>query len=452
MHFFSFQKDSLFLQISRRLLIAVFLFSVLEIIFVLAMYIRNIDDLSERLVTRQSQEISEAISIRNSELTYDKSKIIREYAYNARIAFAVYNREGKEILMSGPYDMRPSLKPPITSVTQETRRDEFANGFRLVGIRKIDVQGQFIWVGSVIEGKGFKPFFPVLLNEVIDHVVLPLIPLSSLLLIFSIMAIRRTLNPLANALKQINEINPKEINYRLEVPPSPAEVRDLVTAMNSALSRIESAIYSLREFTADTAHELRTPLTIMTMEVNKLPDGLSKTKLKSDLDGMTRLVTQMLDMAYADALIIPQDSIVNLVEVSATIVSQLTPLAIREGKGIIFSSSSKVEINGHPEAIGRALRNIIENALAHTPQGTNVEVWVLPNGGISIRDHGVGIPEDKREESFNRFWRGERKKTNGAGLGLAIARRIAEAHDGRIIMGSAPDGGALVTLEFIKNK
>lgn len=451
MNKFSFQKDGLFSQIFRRLLVAVILFTLVEVVFVLSMYINNVADLDQRLLSRQAQEISHAIRYQQSQLIYDKSRIIREHAHNAKLAFAVYDKNGQEILINGPYDMRPTLMPPITSVSQETRRDDFSNGFRLRGIRKLDVDGQSIWVSLVIEGEGFKPFFPVLLNEVIDHVAIPLIPLSSLLLFFNIVAVRRTLRPLASALEQINSINPKEIDYRLEVPSSPTEVKDLVTAMNGALGRIESAIRSLREFTADTAHELRTPLAIMTMEVDKLPDESSRIKLKKDLDGMTRLVTQMLDMAYADALIIPDSSKANLVEVASGVISQITPLAIKSNKGIILQAEGVVEINGHAEALGRALRNIIENALAHTPENSNVEVSVLSSGVISVRDFGAGIPVDKREESLNRFWRGARKKTNGAGLGLAIARRIAESHGGKIILGEAPDGGALVTVDLSKS-
>ncbi|MBY0427752.1 MAG: sensor histidine kinase, partial [Alphaproteobacteria bacterium] len=287
----------------------------------------------------------------------------------------------------------------------------------------------------------------VLLSEVIDHVALPLIPLSGLLLIFSVLAVRRALQPLAKAIRQIDELDPRAIEQRLEIPNSPREVNHMVTAMNAALGRIESAILSLREFTADVAHELRTPLAIMTIEVERLSAGPGKVKLKHDLDGMTRIVSQMLDMAYANALIIPEQCMANLTQVASDVIALLTPLALKAQRGIVLHvESDVVEINGHAEAIGRALRNIIENALVHTPPHTCVEVTVKNNAQIVVRDYGAGIPDEQRGASLNRFWQGPRKKHQGAGLGLAIAMRIANAHNGTITIGAAQGCGAEVTL------
>lgn len=446
MRLFNSKNDGLFAQIIRRLITAVILFALLDVAFVIVTYIGNVQELGQRLLSRQAQEIAEAIRNDGGTLVYDKSKLLRERIGDAKLAFAVYDKQGREITISGSPTLTSSLMPPITSVSEETRRDDYANSFHLRGIRRIHIDDQFVWVSLVVEGNGLRPFLPVILLEVIDHVALPLIPLSILLLFFNIVAVRRTLRPLTKAIQQIDAIDPREIEQRLDVPSSPQEVNHLATAMNDALNRLESAIRSLREFTADTAHELRTPLAIMTMEVEQLPESAGKAKLSKDLEAMTRLVAQMLDMAYADALILPQNARANLTEVASNIITHLTPLAIKAGRGIIFNASHTVEINGHAEAIGRALRNIIENALAHTPIDTDVEVSIGEGARIMVRDHGAGIPEDQRITSLHRFWRGERKKTQGAGLGLAIAARIAQAHGGRIDISSAEGGGTIVSL------
>lgn len=443
---FRAKNDGLFAQITRRLIVAIFLFALLDVAFVLTTYIHNVNDLGQRLLSKQAQEIAEAIRTKDHELFYDKSQLIREHIGDARLAFAVYDKQGKLIAMSGSYQLTASLMPPITSVSEETRRDEYASGFHLRGVRKLEVESQPIWVSLLVEGSGLRPFLPILISEVIDHVALPLIPLSLLLLTFNITAIRHTLRPLTKAITQIDAIHPHELEQRLEVPSSPREVRQLAKAMNQALARLDSAIRSLREFTADAAHELRTPLAIMMMEVEQLPESSSKVKLCHDLDGMSRLVAQMLDMAYADALILPEDAKANLTEVASNVIAQLTPLAIKAGRSITFNAQHTVEINGHAEAIGRALRNIIENALAHTPIDTDVEVSIGTDAQIIVRDHGAGIPHDQHDTSLHRFWRAERKKTSGAGLGLAIASRIAKAHGGSIKIASATDGGAIVRL------
>lgn len=443
------KHDGIFSQIARRLVIAVLAFTVLNITFVLATYINNVPDLGHSLMSRQAAEIGTAIKyFEGVGFTYDNEKFRREYIGDAKLAFAAYDKEGHEIIKTGSIQLTNTLMPPITSVAEETRRDDYKDKFILRGIRRLEIDNKSVWISMVVEGKGLRPFLPVIVLEVIDHVGLPLIPLSILLLFFNVIAVRSTLTPLTNAIAQINAINPREIEQRLEVPASPLEVRHLVTAMNDALARLESAIRSLRNFTADTAHELRTPLAIMTIEVENLPESNGKIKLKNDVEGMTRLVTQMLDMAYADGLIIHQSARCDLAEIVSDVISQLTPLALNEQKGIIFNAGNNHIINGHAEALGRALRNIIENALAHTPVNTDVEVSIGETPQITVRDHGAGIPEDKQQESLNRFWRGERKKTNGAGLGLAIAARIIKAHGGIIRISSANDGGAVVSLNL----
>ena len=445
----SFRRDSLLYQIIKRLIAVVLLFSVLEVGFVVWTYVKNVEELGQRLLESQSEEIAGSIVLKDGAPAYDNTKTVREFVAQPNMAFAVYNRHGKQIFVNGAYNLRPSLMPPITSVSLESRRDEFATGFRLRSIRRFLIEDQPVWVSLVIEGKGFKPFLPVIFAEIIDHVALPLIPLSCLLLAFNIIVVRKTLAPMTKAIEQIDNINPNDVGFRLESPDSPVEVRRLISAMNGALSRIESAIRSLHNFTADTAHELRTPLAVMTMEVDKLPDSPDKQKLKKDIDGMARLVQQMLDMAYADALTIPEEARADLGEIASSVTSHLTPLAVKAGRSITLQITEPATINGHADALGRALRNVIENALAHTPEKTSVDVSVSQSI-ICIKDHGPGIPETLKDASLDRFRRDNQKPANnsGAGLGLAIARQIVEAHGGKIILDSAPDNGGIVCFDF----
>jgi signal transduction histidine kinase len=448
MKFPFFQKDNLFVRIFIRLLIGVTIFSILQIFFVLYTYLNDINDLGQRLLTRQATEISKSISVKNGEITHNRHHTIHEHIHNARMAFAAYTKSGKEILINGPYDLRPALMPPVNSVSSETRRDEYTESFRLKGIRRIEVDKQPIWISIIIEGKGIEPYIPVLKSEIVEHVALPIIPLSAFLLIFSVIAVRNTLLPVTKTIEQIEKIKPDDISYRLETPEHPAEVRKLALAVNDALSRIESSILSLRNFTADAAHELRTPLAIMRLEVNKLPDTENKLSLIKDVESMSRLVGQMLDVAYADALIIQDTDKVILSATAKDVISQLTPLALRSGKSIMLKDlSSQQEINGHSEAIGRAIRNVIENALFYTPEQSSVHVVIENDYVVSITDHGQGFPDTETEKILSRFKRGSLKSShNGAGLGLAIASQIALAHNGYIKIENTPDKGAKVSI------
>ena len=150
---------------------------------------------------------------------------------------------------------------------------------------------------------------------------------------------------------------------------------------------------ALRDFAGDAAHELRTPLAIMMLSIGKLPESKEKSKLIADGQGMRRLVDQMLDMSYATALEINADTRADLRAIAAELATELTPLATARGRSIMFRDAGAAVVPGHAEAVGRALRNLIENGVSHTPTGTAVEVVAGPGAECSVRDHGPGIPQ-----------------------------------------------------------
>ena len=126
-------------------------------------------------------------------------------------------------------------------------------------------------------------------------------------------------------------------------------------------------------------------------------------------------------------------------------------LAIRRHRDVGVSGAEEpVLVRGNKDAIHQAVRNLVENALRFAPEGTEVEIAVDPAGSVSVSDHGPGVPPGERDMLFRRFWQGERKKRDGggAGLGLAIAQRIAETHGARLEVADNPGGGARFTLSL----
>ncbi|WP_257169625.1 sensor histidine kinase KdpD [Bradyrhizobium sp. SRS-191] len=107
-----------------------------------------------------------------------------------------------------------------------------------------------------------------------------------------------------------------------------------------------------------------------------------------------------------------------------------------------------VWVSGQSDAVEDALRNLIENAIIYSPPQTEVTVAVLPEGAVSISDHGPGIPEQYRRSSFERFWRGRGARGAGAGLRLAIVAQIAAAHGGSVEFKETSGGGATFTLRL----
>ena len=110
--------------------------------------------------------------------------------------------------------------------------------------------------------------------------------------------------------------------------------------------------------------------------------------------------------------------------------------------------SEPVWVRGNAPALKDALRNLVENAVFHTREGTEVTVAVSPSGTVSVADRGPGIPEPDRKHIFERFWRGKGVSRPGAGLGLAIVSEIVRAHHGEIQVAEVSLGGALILMKL----
>ena len=111
-------------------------------------------------------------------------------------------------------------------------------------------------------------------------------------------------------------------------------------------------------------------------------------------------------------------------------------------------AAGPVWVHGHSSALFQAIRNLVENAIAHTAPTTTVEIAVSADGTVTVSDEGPGIPADQRELIFQRFWRGDRHHGGSAGLGLAIVSRIVKAHGGLIIVRDAPAHGAMFSISL----
>lgn len=166
---------------------------------------------------------------------------------------------------------------------------------------------------------------------------------------------------------------------------------------------------------------------------------------------MSRVVSQMLDAAELDTLVVDPGELADLRAACAEVVESIAPLALKQEKSIGLSGTDDpVWIRGNADMVRRAVRNLVENALNHTPRGTDVEVIVDTAGAVSVIDHGRGIPTDDRERIFERFWRRRGKGAGGAGLGLSIVKRIVHAHGATLAVQNQPAGGAEFVMHFLR--
>ncbi|MGD9884056.1 MAG: sensor histidine kinase [Reyranella sp.] len=313
---------------------------------------------------------------------------------------------------------------------------------RTVGDRMYWIQvGQDLAHRDVIVDDIVNSFFP--------RVAWITFPILLVLFLFDILIFRRALDPVRAASMTAASIGPTRTDVRLPEQSLPAEIVPLVHAVNQALDRLEAGFRAQRDFTADMAHELRTPLSIMRARVDALEPGPARNALRADVIAMTRTVSQVLDIAELESFVVREDARADLQLVCAEAVAMMAPLAVDSAKTISLSGAEgSVWVRGHPEALFRAVRNLIENAIRHTPNGGAVDVEVSTDCVVRVLDDGPGVPESERESIFRRFWRRDRHDSSGRGLGLAIAARVAETHGGSITVDNRRGGGAAFTLRL----
>lgn len=265
--------------------------------------------------------------------------------------------------------------------------------------------------------------------------VFVLFALFALLIIFIVT--RRTLKPLEAASAQAALVGPGYWDARIEAEGLPSELRPLVDAFNQALDRLARAYEIEKRITANAAHELRTPLTVLSLRLQRARLGehaIDWQAVQDDLARMTRLVSQLLDLARKEAQHAPIDSPVNLSRIAREGAAAVLPLAEAEGRLVTVEAPLPLWSRGNADDLRDMIRNLIENALVHGEGTVEVTVAELPGAEpataqISVSDEGKGLSHEEREQLFERFHKG-RQSSGGSGLGLAIVRQVAHHHGG----------------------
>lgn len=288
------------------------------------------------------------------------------------------------------------------------------------------------------------------IDSVIPSALLVLLVVFALLYALLVLVVmRRAIAPLHLASHRAAAIGPRSSGVRLPTEGMAEEVLPLVAAVNGALDRLDKALEAQRQFTADAAHELLTPLAVLRANVDTIDDKEIASAFRQDVNAISELVKQLLELSEFDGLDPAQAEIIDPADVCVEVAAMMAPAAHAENKEIAFTGpDTPVRAYSCPKSLARALRNLVKNALAATPTGTTVEIKLARDGAISVSDQGRGVPPEKREIIFRRFWRGSHGDRPGAGLGLSIVKRFVDTYGGAIEVGDAPGGGAVFTLRL----
>jgi heavy metal sensor kinase len=273
---------------------------------------------------------------------------------------------------------------------------------------------------------------------------------------------RKALEPVDQIAASARTISERNLSRRLPVPQTDDELHRLSVTLNRMLDRLEGAFARVVRFTADASHELRTPISFIrtSAEVALRKERSAEDyrdslrEILAESERTTRLVEEMLTLARADAgkahLVLDPMDLNDLVREACDQARKLTfekQLALE-----VAIPSSTIRIDGDRGSLRRLMLILLDNAVKYTPEHGTLKVTLRQfdsTASITVADNGVGISDEDLPHVFERFYRADparSRNSGGAGLGLALAKWIAESHRGSIQVESRESEGARFTV------
>ncbi len=307
-----------------------------------------------------------------------------------------------------------------------------------------------------------------LATEIIKGVLLPQYVILPLAVLLVWLALARGIAPLGELQGRIRRRAADDLSP-IDEREAPEEVAPLVRAINDLLARLDQSFASQKRFLANAAHQLKTPLAGLRTQAElaqreidlgeREPEALKRSLQQIALSSQraARMVNQLLAMARAEDHPRPdRNTVVDLAHIATETVRDFVPRALESHIDLGYEGpqGGVARVLGQPVLLGELIRNLVDNALQHTPAGGSVTVRVIddPFGQVvvlQVEDSGPGIAEAERELVFQPFYRVLGTAVDGSGLGLAIVREIAQRHAAVISLEAAQPSGVLFTLRFV---
>ena len=275
---------------------------------------------------------------------------------------------------------------------------------------------------------------------------------------------RRILKPIREFTWTARSIEVERLGRRLDVPRARDELSELARTFNRMLDRLQEGFSQQQRFVSDASHELRTPLTVILgysdmlsrwgrEDKNILDEGI--TAIRSEAENMQQLIEKLLFLARADQKrqAVNKET-VDLAELLADTIEKMH--TVTTSHEVTLGRNDPATVSADPVLLRQLLRIFLENSVKYTPPGGHIHAYsIRSNDGTSVTvtltDDGIGIAPEHQSRIFDRFYRvdsSRTKETGGSGLGLSIARWIAERHDIKLVLKSAVDEGTTITLNI----
>lgn len=375
------------------------------------------------------------------------------HPYERKLAFQVWSRDRELLLHSASAPLEPLAEAPLLSHGGGFA-DAVLDGTSWRVFSLWDRQGEYL----VEIGERYD-IREELTHNISQRLITPSLLSLPVLAGLIWVAVGRGLSPLARAAAEVKRRAPEHLEP-MDLGPVPQEVRPLVQALNELFARLQAGFERERRFTADAAHELRTPLAALKTQaqvaLRAAAEPQREQALRSVISGVdraTHLVQQLMALSQAEPRRAPQAfTPVDLSALAAEILAELGPQALAKRLQLALDSDGDTVVRGEPVGLSILIRNLVDNAIRYTPAGGEVEAGVHRAGQevvLSVRDTGPGIEPQMRERVLDRFYRIPGSGESGCGLGLSIAKQIAEAHGAVLSLHAAPRGtGLLAEVRF----
>lgn len=409
--------------LTRRIAFFAVLAMLVQLVVVFSDYYWNDGELSRLFVEQETGRLASGVGGTSGQPTYRlPEEIERRYA-NAHTGYVARIRDARGQLLFESCDeacesrfLPGEVNPPDFWL----RTLKPGKPLTLVGGRAFTIGDQRIVVDVATIGDPQDVVSSVLWNEVREHMIVPMSILLVLVLGATLLSVRRALKPVQAAADAADLIDPMDSRSHLPFHDMPREVAHLAVAVNRAFERVGELMRSQRVLTSGIAHEVRTPLAAIKLELGRI-DHPRARKAEADLDDLVAFVGQLTALARLDSFDHGMFEQTDLTVICSDVVEQLAPWVYENGHTLELSLQVEAAmVPAIPALLKDAVRNLIENAVRHTPKGTNVIVRVGATG-IQIEDRCEASLETRAEPPGS---------ADGLGIGLRIVERIMALHNG----------------------